>query len=112
VFATKEEQIPARVEMLRDTILRASEATAFGKKVFSRIDVLVLGRPSYPDADCGKTTEVLRQAYKVCRDFLVSRVSLAGPFSAAYSTTAWRCKPGTASTTLLSFGRASSYLNK
>lgn len=53
-FATKEDDVARRVELMQRVIDRVND-TAIDFPVFSRIDILVYADRRYPDADCGKT---------------------------------------------------------
>src|SRR3989338_5609867 len=64
VFANQEDQVPKRVEMIREIIDRALTITVSGKQLFSRIDVLVWADPRFTgQSDCGSTAEALRQTF-------------------------------------------------
>lgn len=59
VYATKPEDIPARVSMVEKALDIANNIKIGGKKLISRIDVLVWTDKKYKEADCGKTYSAL-----------------------------------------------------
>lgn len=64
VFATKEDDVQRRVELVGKTVERAQSIVVAGKPVFSRIDVLIYADKRYPDHDCGKTLPAMVESFK------------------------------------------------
>lgn len=64
VFATKEDDVARRVDLVEKTVERARSITIDGKPVFSRIDVLIYADKRFPDCDCGKTYAAMMERFK------------------------------------------------
>ncbi len=64
VFATKEDDVARRVELVSETVKRAQSIVVAGKPVFSRIDVLIYADKRFPDHDCGKTYPAMVKHFK------------------------------------------------
>ncbi len=62
VFSPKPELVEQNVDQVIDTVNVALAIEVGGKRVFSRIDVLVSADSRHGDTDCGDTTAALREA--------------------------------------------------
>ncbi|HPN54821.1 MAG TPA: hypothetical protein PLB52_02705 [Candidatus Moranbacteria bacterium] len=82
VFASKEDDIPNRIKMIKDAISAARKMVVDGVQVIRRIDVLVWSDKNYKDSDCGKTAPALREALKEEKGVFVSEVEHADIFCA------------------------------
>lgn len=63
VFSPKPELVEQSVRQIVDTIDRAMELVIDGRRVFSRVDVLVSADGRYGDTDCGETARALWNFY-------------------------------------------------
>lgn len=80
VFATKEDDIPNRIKMIKDAIAAARRMIVDNVQVVRRIDVLVWTDKSYKDSDCGKTAPALREELKEEKSVHVCEVDDADIF--------------------------------
>ena len=60
-FAPKQEQIPERINQIKNMVAVAGSFTFNGIKFFKRIDVIVWNDKNYSDTDCGLTTEEIKK---------------------------------------------------
>ena len=82
VYASKEEDVPNRIKMIKDAITATRKMVVDGIQVVRRIDVLVWADKNYKDSDCGKTAPALREALKEEKGVFISEVEHADIFCA------------------------------
>jgi hypothetical protein len=80
VFASKEDDIPNRIKMIKDAITAARKMVVDSVQVIRRIDVLVWADEKYKESDCGKTAPAMIEALKAEKDVVVSEVKHADIF--------------------------------
>lgn len=80
VYAHKEEQIPERINMIKEAIASARRMTMDSEQFIRRIDILVWADKSYKDSDCGKTASILREELREEKGVFVSEVMHADIF--------------------------------
>ena len=80
VFASKEDDIPNRINMIKEAIKAARRMVVDGIQFIRRIDVLVWADKKYKDSDCGKTASAMREALKEEKGVFVSEVEHADIF--------------------------------
>jgi hypothetical protein len=80
VYASKEEDVPKRIQMIKEAIAATRKMVVDGVQVVRRIDVLVWSDKNYKDSDCGKTAPALREALKEEKGVFVSEVEHADIF--------------------------------
>lgn len=59
VFSQSPQQVEGNVEQVLEAAKAAAELEIGGRKVFSKILILVAADPAYPDCDCGETLPAL-----------------------------------------------------
>jgi len=64
VYASKEDDIPNRIKMIKNAIQAIRRMVVDGAQVVRRIDVLVWSDKNYKDSDCGQTASAMREALK------------------------------------------------
>ncbi len=80
VYASKEEDVPNRIKMIKDAIAATRKMVVDGIQVIRRIDVLVWADKNYKDSDCGKTAPALREALKEEKGVFISEIEHADIF--------------------------------
>lgn len=60
MFASKEADVPKRIEQISDAVTRAASVRVDWHPLFSRIDILVWEDQRYKDADCGSTVKAAK----------------------------------------------------
>jgi len=71
-FASKEDDVPKRVQMAEETVEQAEAFRLGDQPYFSRIDILVVDDPRFADTDCGKTKDALIEKLKPHRSTFIA----------------------------------------
>jgi len=79
-YAGKEEDIPRRLEMVKEAVDTSFRAKVDDRQVIWRVDVLIPSDKRYKDCDCGKTAEILREKFNAGNGFYVTEVQAGDNF--------------------------------
>jgi hypothetical protein len=79
-FTTKEEDIPNRISMMKETIEKALPVEIDGTPVISRIDILVFSNSQHKLSDCGKTYGAMNESFLSYDNVFVTEIKQGDVF--------------------------------